>query len=488
MPAPTFAGEAETVWNTVTTPKASASVTVAVGDVLVVFAAMEDFGTTPINTPTGGAQTFTLRESIITPNYCPTYIWTAVMTTAQTFAVTVTSNGSKRWGFNVLKFTGSAGIGATASINSTNAPSLNLTTTGANSAIVAVSSDWNAVDGATRVWRTINSITPTAANALEVTYAFNSLQYTAYGAYWSDAGAAGLKVVGQTAPATQQYCIAAVEVLGAASGIPFGTAAVKLNLDVNGTGKKVPKGTDAIKVNLDVNGTGKTVPKGSAAIKVNLDVNGTGKAVPKGTDAVKVNLKINATGKAPRRGTASLNLGIDPAASGKTVPKGQDAIKVNVDVNGSGKTTPKGSDAIKVNLDVNANGHAPAVAGAAVGTAAIKLNLDVNATGRKPTKGSAPIKLNLDVNGSGIAPAVVMPKGSAGVRVNLDVNGSGKTVPKGTDAIKLAIAGVGTGRDPSAKSPVASHLLLETDHQVGLSSGYHVRLETDHEVSLTWIN
>lgn len=214
---PTFVAEYETVFSTSATPKTT-SVTVAAGDTLVIIGMTEDQGYT-LNTPTGGSLTYTLEQSVVVSNFCTAYVWTAPAPGSQTFTLSGTmTGGSGLWGFNCLRFSGSPGIGASSKTNITSgAPSLGITTTGDNSAIVVANADWTASDGASRTWRTVNGITPTSGNSLEVTYYRNSTTYTAYGAYWNDAGTAGAKTVGLSAPSAQKYSIVAVEVQGVTS-------------------------------------------------------------------------------------------------------------------------------------------------------------------------------------------------------------------------------------------------------------------------------
>ena len=214
MAAPVFVAEYETAW-TGNPSSLSKSVTTAVGDVLVIIAGESNGGGT-LGTPTddGPGLTYTLRQSIhVSTSWADAYVWTATATSAATFNITVAkTGGTPVWGFNVLRFSGSSGIGASSKTNvSGGAPSLGITTTGANSAIVVINTDWNAVDGASRTWRTAGSA------ATEVTYVKASTFVTDYGAYHADAGSAGAKTVGLSAPSGQKYSIIAVEILGGAS-------------------------------------------------------------------------------------------------------------------------------------------------------------------------------------------------------------------------------------------------------------------------------
>lgn len=204
---------------TLTTP----SFNVTAGDALVVAAGGED-GNVGLGTPSGGGLTWTLQQNVGTSgasSRAAAWTATASATTAITVAITSTTIGAANWGFLVFQFSGSAGIGNSAATSAgSGAPSQALTTTQANSAIVCVSVDWAAVVGTTRTWRTINSITPTAGNTLEKKYQNVTGAYTAYVAYWDDAGAAAAQTAGLTAPTGQTYNIVAVEVKGsAAAGI-----------------------------------------------------------------------------------------------------------------------------------------------------------------------------------------------------------------------------------------------------------------------------
>ncbi len=218
MPKPTFVGEFESSsWQTSTTPKTSASITWLTNDVLVVVGVTGDSAST-FNTPTATGLTFTLAQSIVVSNRCSTWLWTAVAGAGGTQAVSLSTASNPNgdvWGMSVIQFRDSDGVGASSKTNaSSGAPSLAITTTVANSAILVVNGDWNATDGASRTWRTVNSITPTAGNGLELTYQRGSSTYTSYVAYYDDAGTAASKTVGLSAPSGQAYAIIAVEVKG----------------------------------------------------------------------------------------------------------------------------------------------------------------------------------------------------------------------------------------------------------------------------------
>lgn len=219
--APTFVAESETTWNSTAASK-TASVTVAVGDILAIYGGTEQAGSTTLSTPTGGGLTYTLRQSIVTTNFCAAYLWTAVATSAQTFTLSIArAAGLGWWGSDCLKFSGSDGIGASNKASGSGAaPTLNLMTSGDNSSIVVFNGDWNALNGA-RTWR--GAVT-------EQSYFNDTNHYTIYGGYLPNAGAAGVKTMGLSTPTGQIYSLIAVEILGhtsssspqaAAGFIPF---------------------------------------------------------------------------------------------------------------------------------------------------------------------------------------------------------------------------------------------------------------------------
>lgn len=219
---PTFVAEHETSWTSTSTGTAkTASHTTLVGDILAILMAGEN-GSTTLGLTSGGTGTYVNQENVGSGgNDAKAKIDTAVTgISAQTFntSVTMSAGGNRFWGYNSLQFRGSDGIGAAESaVPAGNAaPTLAITTTQDNSAIAVIVVDWNAVDGATRTWRAVNSITPTLGNNLERTYFRDAAAYTVYVAYYSDAGTAGAKTVGLSAPAGQHYATAAVEIKGTA--------------------------------------------------------------------------------------------------------------------------------------------------------------------------------------------------------------------------------------------------------------------------------
>ena len=105
------------------------------------------------------------------------------------------------FGGEVLTFRNASGVGASAQAQGTGAPLLNLTTTKARSAIVAVNGDWNAISCASRTW---------SAGITETEYFYLASNYTIYGGHYSDSGSVGVKTVRLTAPVGQAFSMAAV--------------------------------------------------------------------------------------------------------------------------------------------------------------------------------------------------------------------------------------------------------------------------------------
>jgi hypothetical protein len=221
---PTFVAEVESVYST--SADKSVSVSVNAGDTLVVAAVGGDWEAAQDNilTPTGGGLTYAPAASVTLAAFCQAYMWTATSSTTQSFTLSVAMNGgASHWGISALQFSGVQNIGNAGADHYTGAHTgswLDLTSTDTDSVVVIANGDWNSVDGASRVWRTVNGITP-AAGAGETTYYHDALTYTAYVAYYSDAGAVGSNTYGQSTPSGQKYSIVGVELVGFTPLQPF---------------------------------------------------------------------------------------------------------------------------------------------------------------------------------------------------------------------------------------------------------------------------
>lgn len=217
MAAPTEVTNAATAFNVATTPKSVSSVSVQTNDVITVLSITGNNLTT-VGTPSDGANTYTLRQTVNFTDFTDVRVWTAVAAGNASLTIQAARGGSggDRWGFDVGVDRG-ASVGASAQAHTTGAPSVSLTTTQDNSAVYVVVGDWTPVDGASRVWRTVNGFTPTSGNGAEKVYSFTSGALTCYVARYPDVGTAGAKTFGLSAPTGQKYSIAAIEIKGTAS-------------------------------------------------------------------------------------------------------------------------------------------------------------------------------------------------------------------------------------------------------------------------------
>jgi hypothetical protein len=210
---PTFIQEVETTWTTAAggASKQTPEIEVVAGDVLVALAVAED-GDLGLAGIAGGDLTWTAHEIRDDGQFAWIGLWTAVADTDRALVVqfTATEGGDRAFGGSILTFRGSDGPGASESTDGIGPPTLGITTTAPRSAIVVVNGDWKAEDGA-RAWR------DTVSTLVETSYFQASGTYAAYGGYHADAGDAGARTVGLTAPGDQTYAIAAVEILGHAA-------------------------------------------------------------------------------------------------------------------------------------------------------------------------------------------------------------------------------------------------------------------------------
>lgn len=211
--SPLQVGQYTTAWNN-TTPK-SVSVNVKNGDLLVVTSISRDYTVVPsVPTNTGTSQSWTLVQQVGYTGYTYMKVYKCQITTAQaleTMSISVSSTGTDPvYGFDVEQWRFHAYTGASAQAHTTGAPSLALTTLNDTSAVQVAVSDWVPVDGTSRTWRT-------GAGALTEKLYNNGGRCAAYIGYHLNAGTAGSKTVGLTAPTGQTYDIVAMEIKGIAA-------------------------------------------------------------------------------------------------------------------------------------------------------------------------------------------------------------------------------------------------------------------------------
>jgi len=215
MPAPTYVQDVDTIFNLSTTPKVTAAFDVLAGDILVAWIVVADDNGSDDNAAiAGGSLTWgTAIQRVKVNQFTEVTIFSAVVDSNKNMTVSFSIAGlpSALWGGCCITFRNSNGIGASNKNNQNlAAPNVTLTTTQDNSAIVMANGDWAAIGGG-------RTYVTTDAGAFTETAAFpgDGLNYGAYGGYYPDAGAAGLKNLGLSAPgATQKFSLAVVEVKG----------------------------------------------------------------------------------------------------------------------------------------------------------------------------------------------------------------------------------------------------------------------------------
>lgn len=204
-------------WSTSGTSK-TISITPSAGETLVMYGGTAFFNTRINTAPTDtSGLTWTARQVIEVSNQAPAYLWTSsqvVSTGAITITLALSSNSGEDWGARCLRFSGSSGVGAGNNTTGSGAPTLNVTTTAANSAIVVFNNDVNTVSGTGRVWRT------NAGTFTELDYTNVNFGIAIYGGYHADAGAINTYAVGLSAPTGQGYSIVAQEIMGTAAAAP----------------------------------------------------------------------------------------------------------------------------------------------------------------------------------------------------------------------------------------------------------------------------
>ncbi|MBK8191456.1 MAG: hypothetical protein IPK79_13545 [Vampirovibrionales bacterium] len=217
MAAPTFIAQYATAFNSDGSSKtAMSAVSINSDDVIVLVSASENYLGLTSETE-NGAGSFTNQEVFNTSNYCYTRASTYIAPANETITINVTKTGAIAYfGGNAVRFSGSSGIGATEINNgASGTPSVSITTTQANSAIVVIASDWNASTGS----QTFTSSGGAGSPSDLTGFPGDNSHYGVAVAYYADAGSAGSKTVGMSAPTNQKWAIIAIEVKGSAGTV-----------------------------------------------------------------------------------------------------------------------------------------------------------------------------------------------------------------------------------------------------------------------------
>jgi len=202
------------------TPKSSPTFDVVAGDLLVLQAFSED-STVTLGTPTwDGTGTWTLQQSVVVSSYCTAYLFTCPVTataTGRTITVTQTGGLTRMWSFIASLWRNHGGLGVTGKANVTGGlPALTLPVS-AGSAVVCGNSDWAAVDGTTRTWKTVNG-----APMTEAVYFRSAANYTMYAGYSIDTAGlvGGPETLGLVTPGGQTYAVLGAEIKGTIASGP----------------------------------------------------------------------------------------------------------------------------------------------------------------------------------------------------------------------------------------------------------------------------
>jgi hypothetical protein len=206
--APTVSmSDTQSVQTTVATTFDSAGdISVVAGDLVVACGATGDSGDTI--SFSGGGLTWTQR--VVSNVNTSVAIWTAPASSSNTFVATMTRSGSHSTGITSEYYVisgASASTGATATDNGNGSyPQKNITTTGTDSLIVALSTDVGATASSAATWLT------GAGRFISYLDDFsNSLMYIHTGVY-TDVETTGTYTIGQSAPTPQIFDFAALEV------------------------------------------------------------------------------------------------------------------------------------------------------------------------------------------------------------------------------------------------------------------------------------
>jgi hypothetical protein len=209
---PIYVAQYATAFNSETTPKtAMSAVPVNSGDVLVAVAAIENSSASVSIAENGTGNMILLRSSELA-DYCSTYGWAYIAPSNENMTVSFarSAGGSGYYGGNVIRFSGSSGIGnSNVATGDSENPLVSLVTTQDNSTIVVVTSDWRAVQGSQSFTNNFGG-TPVVLSG----YLGDNARYGVAITYFANVGAAGSKTVGMSAPTGQKWTIIAIEVKG----------------------------------------------------------------------------------------------------------------------------------------------------------------------------------------------------------------------------------------------------------------------------------
>lgn len=218
MAGPTYVGvySATATSDTTATTTLAASITAGAGDLLLLSVVTGQGHVVP-QSVSGGGLTWTKHAANPTDVAADAEatIFTATSPTAQTFTATVTvadsSSGHHAWNWQCQRWSNAQLTGNFWTAAASTSGQLSITTSAANVALAMVVSDYNTVSGASRTY-----VTASAGAFTETYYAtLGSGTDVAYCGYYANAGAAGAKTVGLSAPTGMSAAIVVAEVAAA---------------------------------------------------------------------------------------------------------------------------------------------------------------------------------------------------------------------------------------------------------------------------------
>ena len=418
--------------------KTTSSFSAVAGDILVVVGSTEA-SNEPIASISGGSLTWTTKESVVQTDYCYAGLWTATVDSNKTMTVSALGPPGNNIGFGitVYQYRGASGLGASSNSFGSGAPSLSVTTSAANSAIAGLVADWNADDGTTRTWRTINGITPTNGNGLEKSYFRDASAFTSYSAHYNDAGTIATKTYGLTAPTGQKYTAVGIEIL---------------------------KGTDS-NASVSVTGQAANASLGTVTIRNSYAQTATGTAATPALGAVSVSTqqRVSPTGLSGTSalGTVTLSLGggVSVSATGNvatsaigTVSAGNSSL---VSVTGNAATGSLGTVTVNYGTRVSVTMSALATS---IGTPVVRVSSAVSVTGLASTSSVG----SVTVQGIGGIEVLGLQASTALSNASIDVKSDAVISVTGVNAT----GSVGTVR---ALDPVVGQQMLGFVGTVGIS-------------------
>lgn len=212
MPAATLTSQTGSTWTDIAgTSETTGTLNWNTGDLILCMGFSED-ATLTISTPTATGLTFAALGTVqATAASCWAHAWTATAATTSSSVVTgaIGAGGTGMRGIHALSFGNCTGFVRTNLGTQTSTKVVSITRTQANSLIVAQLADWSASGIAGLGW------TPAGQTQLQ---AANSVNATAFLAYWGDQGATGSTSYGATGISGTKYTVTGIEVLGTVGG------------------------------------------------------------------------------------------------------------------------------------------------------------------------------------------------------------------------------------------------------------------------------